>query len=136
MPTFNDETPLQRQQRDREVELAHYARMTPVEIERLVIDKHNAEAQRDAYKIIAVCTAGALESAGFTDIDNPADAIEIIVSQRDLILEALKFVLERIEIPDRDCSCHISPPCNDCVDNSGIREAVEFANNAIAKAES
>jgi hypothetical protein len=55
--------------------------------------------------------------------------------QRDELLEALRLVIECTEITDRNCSCHISPPCNDCVDNSGIRAAVDFANAAIAKAE-
>lgn len=31
-------------------------------------------------------------------------------------------------IPDRNCSCHISPPCSDCVDWSWLREVKERAN--------
>lgn len=27
--------------------------------------------------------------------------------------------------PDSNCSCHISPPCNDCVDNSHLRDVLD-----------
>lgn len=51
----------------------------------------------------------------------------------DRVTWALEFLLERgIEPPDRNCSCHISPPCNDCVEWSGLREAVEHAESALA----
>lgn len=54
--------------------------------------------------------------------------------QRDLLLSALEFLMERIEQPpEPNCSCHISPPCNDCVENAGVREAFEFATGAISK---
>lgn len=35
------------------------------------------------------------------------------------------------EPPDRNCSCHISPPCIDCVENSGLRELFEAARAAL-----
>ena len=51
------------------------------------------------------------------------------------LLRALEQLLENTEIPpDRNCSCHISPPCGDCVDFSSIRGAIEDAKAAIAKA--
>lgn len=54
--------------------------------------------------------------------------------------QAMLFALEHLvemtgEPPDRNCSCHISPPCNDCVDYSGWRDAFEYARAAIAKGE-
>ena len=50
-----------------------------------------------------------------------------------LALEALKDLLDQTETPpDTNCSCHIAPPCNDCVDYSGVRYAIEQANKAIA----
>jgi len=56
--------------------------------------------------------------------------------QRDGLLAALKELLVQIpEVPERNCSCHISPPCNDCVDNSGLRTAIEESRAAITKAE-
>lgn len=54
-------------------------------------------------------------------------------SQLDRVTWALEHLLERgIAPPDRNCSCHISPPCNDCVEWSGLREAVEHAESALA----
>lgn len=53
--------------------------------------------------------------------------------QLDRVTWALEHLLERgIAPPDRNCSCHISPPCNDCVEWSGLREAVEHAESALA----
>jgi hypothetical protein len=52
------------------------------------------------------------------------------------LLGALKALSDTTgDPPDRDCSCHISPPCNDCVEYSGWRAAFEFAQRAIAKAD-
>ena len=49
-----------------------------------------------------------------------------------LALEALEDLLDQTEPPpDTNCSCHICPPCNDCVDYSGVRYAIEQANKAI-----
>ena len=33
--------------------------------------------------------------------------------------------------PDRCCSCHICPPCEDCVRHSYARELIKEANKAI-----
>jgi len=55
--------------------------------------------------------------------------------QRDELLAALVNLLNvSDEPPDSNCSCHISPPCNDCVDNGGMREVIQGARSAIAKA--
>lgn len=49
-----------------------------------------------------------------------------------LALEAIKDLLDQTETPpDKNCSCHIAPPCSDCVDYSGVRYAIEQANKAI-----
>lgn len=46
---------------------------------------------------------------------------------------ALDLMLERVpEPPEANCSCHLSPPCNDCIDYGGEREAFELAKDAIA----
>ena len=34
--------------------------------------------------------------------------------------------------PEQNCSCHLSPPCDDCVDYASLREAFEFADAALA----
>lgn len=46
--------------------------------------------------------------------------------------EALEYILEYVEPPPpKACSCHISPPCWDCVDHGGLREALELSKAAL-----
>lgn len=45
------------------------------------------------------------------------------------LLSNLMEVVE--EPPERNCSCHISPPCSDCVEWSGLREALSEARTAM-----
>lgn len=40
-------------------------------------------------------------------------------------------LLDNVYVPERNCSCHISPPCNDCVENSGLREIVAAVCRAL-----
>ena len=66
---------------------------------------------------------------------NP-DAVKQLENQRDGLLEALKGVIEYVDRPPlRSCSCHVSPPCNDCVDWSHLREVLDYADKIIEKAE-
>lgn len=52
------------------------------------------------------------------------------------MLAALKLVCEMVDRPPPpNCSCHISPPCGDCVDYGGLREMFKAVDSAIAKAE-
>ncbi len=61
------------------------------------------------------------------------EQLATVTAQRNSLEGALKLMLERIqEPPDSNCSCHISPPCNDCVDFGGEREAFEVAKEALA----
>jgi hypothetical protein len=49
-----------------------------------------------------------------------------------LALEVLEELLEQTGTPPhKNCSCHIAPPCPDCVDYSGVRYAIEQTNKAI-----
>lgn len=46
---------------------------------------------------------------------------------------AIELLLERIyHPPAANCSCHLSPPCGDCVDYGGLREAIQEAEAALA----
>jgi hypothetical protein len=68
-----------------------------------------------------------------------------IARQADLMgkNEALKSRVKELEValidlmdetdtpPDRNCSCHLSPPCADCVDWSGLRGALSNARRKI-----
>lgn len=52
----------------------------------------------------------------------------------DELAEALEACLGELYAPEAGCSCHISPPCNDCVDYASIRDAIDLALAALAKA--
>lgn len=70
--------------------------------------------------------------------DNHSMMLEIdgLRKARDKLLAALELFMERVdEPPESNCSCHLFPPCNDCVEYSGLREAFSDAHDAIAKAE-
>ena len=47
------------------------------------------------------------------------------------ILESSEALMEYVDRPpERNCSCHISPPCSDCVENSHLRGAFERLDDA------
>ena len=37
----------------------------------------------------------------------------------------LEEVVGNIYVPEANCSCHISPPCEDCIENGAIRENIK-----------
>lgn len=46
--------------------------------------------------------------------------------------DALEMLMERIDEPPKpNCSCHLSPPCEDCAEHGGLREAFEAARDAL-----
>jgi len=46
--------------------------------------------------------------------------------------DALNLVCEYVERPpEPNCSCHINPPCGDCVDHSAFREMFEAIDKAL-----
>ncbi len=50
------------------------------------------------------------------------------------MLEALRLVCEMVERPpEANCSCHLNPPCSDCVEHSGAREAFALADAVLKK---
>lgn len=51
--------------------------------------------------------------------------VEMRVDNIGLLEELVDFA--ESEIPSPSCSCHLSPPCNDCADFGGIRETIEVA---------
>jgi len=76
-----------------------------------------------------------VNEVAFRNAANPATVLELI-RQRDAALGGLGLFMDAVDRPpERNCSCHISPPCNDCVENSGLREAFEYAEEIIANAE-
>lgn len=59
----------------------------------------------------------------------------LIAAAPDLMSALCEMLEMTDEPPERNCSCHINPPCGDCVDNSGLRSARKMARAALAKAE-
>ncbi len=71
--------------------------------------------------------------------DEDAEAIE---QERDALKAKLEYAdtrirrletcvedfLELTEVPDANCSCHLGPPCRDCVEYGSIREVRALAN--------
>jgi len=49
---------------------------------------------------------------------------ESVAAFGDNPVEALINLLKE-ETPQSNCSCHISPPCSDCVDNGAVREIIK-----------
>jgi len=49
------------------------------------------------------------------------------------LIHTIEILIEMNYAPERNCSCHISPPCNDCVEYSYAREVNEHAKSAITK---
>lgn len=53
-------------------------------------------------------------------------------SLQKLMRDALQDLIDNYPyVPERNCSCHLSPPCNDCVDWSGSRESIRRARELI-----
>jgi hypothetical protein len=62
------------------------------------------------------------------------DALAAAQTREKVLRDALELLVESVgRPPDGNCSCHISPPCNDCVDYGGLREAFESVDVALAQ---
>ena len=48
-------------------------------------------------------------------------------------MEALQWLREVTEPPDRNCSCHLSAPCGWCEQHAAVAEAHEEARATLAK---
>jgi hypothetical protein len=51
----------------------------------------------------------------------------------DKLAGALEACRAELFAPEPNCSCHISPPCGDCVDYASVREADELATQALTE---
>lgn len=64
-------------------------------------------------------------------------ALAVDQQERDQALavrRALEDLLEVADLaPEKNCSCHLSPPCNDCIEWNGLRDAIANARAVIAK---
>ena len=65
--------------------------------------------------------------------NDAAKTIEKQAAALKLASLALSEGVEYVEEPpEKNCSCHLSPPCNDCVDHSAVREFFMDARKALA----
>ena len=68
-------------------------------------------------------------------LSNIQDRQELAAAQarEKVMMVAIESLVENVDRPpDANCSCHISPPCSDCVDYGGLREAFEWVDTALA----
>jgi hypothetical protein len=77
----------------------------------------------------------------FPTIRTFAKAIESKVRQQDeevrrdaySLCGLVEELIDYIDVPDKNCTCCISPPCNDCVEFGGLREVIAACKRSIAK---
>lgn len=66
-----------------------------------------------------------------SQIDNMAAGLSLdLAAAREELARARSLVSDFIDdddTPDANCSCHINPPCNDCVNNGWRRELITRA---------
>lgn len=43
---------------------------------------------------------------------------------------SLDIYANEIKVPERNCSCHLDPPCYDCTEFASLREAEDFRAKA------
>lgn len=60
-----------------------------------------------------------------------AEALEKATGQVSRLKGLMAELLDEVYVPESNCSCHIAPPCNDCVENAGLREIVGTCKRAI-----
>ena len=61
----------------------------------------------------------------------PTQSDAEIIAENKRLREALELCLDELWAPQEGCSCHISPPCGDCVEYQSIREAIAVARAAL-----
>ena len=57
--------------------------------------------------------------------------IDALKAENALMKELLEVWYNDTYIPDSNCACHINPPCNDCVNYGGLREAAETTKRLL-----
>lgn len=53
----------------------------------------------------------------------------------ELFRGVVQELLDNLSIPERNCSCHLSPPCENCVEFGGLREIVSAVRYHLAPEE-
>jgi predicted nuclease with TOPRIM domain len=97
-----------------------------------MIEKYKAlEAENERLKGInsALCTKSNSCLIQNARLEEERDELKRQLAEYKALLSNLMEVVE--EPPERNCSCHTSPPCSDCVEWSGLREALLEARTAM-----
>lgn len=65
----------------------------------------------------------------------PYLAVQLVdAAKLKLVRGLLRDLLDNMPyIPQPNCSCHLVPPCSDCVEYGGIREAIAAAESELEK---
>ena len=67
-----------------------------------------------------------------TQLDEMTKERDIFRHKKTLLIDCVQAFLDNIdEPPSPNCSCHIAPPCQDCVEYSGLRETFVQARKLI-----
>ncbi len=71
-------------------------------------------------------------AAKLAEVEKERDALKAKLEHADARIRRLEACiedfLELTEVPDANCSCHLAPPCGDCVEYGSIREVRALAN--------
>ena len=72
-------------------------------------------------------------------VEKERDALKAKLEHADTRIRRLETCvedfLELTEVPDANCSCHLGPPCGDCVEYGGIRDVRKTANELLKEGE-
>ena len=149
---LRDEAYSARKQRDSEKQKA---KMLQAEIDRLKRERHHiydllARIHRDGgqytsdHGVEKACEDAESQVVAWLETINGIDALieQARIAERAAcaatapdLLWALETIIDASpEPPEANCSCHICPPCRDCVDYEELREAYRYVRAAIAKA--
>ena len=71
-------------------------------------------------------------AAKLAEVEKERDALKAKLEHADTRIRRLEACIEEFldhtEVPDANCSCHLAPPCGDCVEYGRIREVRGLAN--------
>ena len=109
----------------------------PERPERDVFEPHNGHTTTpEDYLAIHIGEGNELEGENYITVHGPnQEANARLVASAPEMLSMLKWLEEITDVPEAHCSCHIAPPCSDCVEYGAIREAMKNTRALIAKAE-
>ncbi len=111
---------------------AENARLRAANVE--CVDWFNQTAEENAQlKIVSDIQLGAYENCS-AERKALQQQVEALRADAKRFKGLLGDLLEVIDIPEADCRCHRSPPCNDCVEFAGIRDVVATCSAAIQAA--